>query len=128
MRADTICAGQNFQILSHTGMTCEVSGFHKSFDSVSNVPVAQVATGFIHLDTNETFILILNETLYFGNTMDHSSINPNQICAFSIAIFDDPCDNRRPFGVDHEKVFIPFNTQGSTVFFNSFTPSDEIME
>ena len=126
-RADTICAGQNFRALSHTGMTCEVSGFHKSFDSVSDVPVAQVATGFIHPDTNETIVLIINEALYFGNSMDHSLINPNQIRAFGISVSDDPFDKTRPFGIDHEDIFIPFMTQGSTVFFNSFVPSDEIM-
>jgi hypothetical protein len=127
-RADTICAGHNFRPISHTGMTCEVSGFHKSFDSLSNVPVAQVATAYVHPDTNETFILIVNEALYFGSTMDHSLINPNQIRAFGIALSDDPYDKSRPFGIDHEDVFIPFSTQGSTVFFDTFVPSDQDME
>ena len=121
-RAYTICAGHNFRPISHTGMTCEVSGFHKSFDSLSNVPVAQVATAYVHPDTNETFILIVNEALYFGSTMDHSLINPNQIRAFGIALSDDPYDKSRPFGIDHEDVFIPFSTQGSTVFFDTFVP------
>eukprot|EP00956_Cyclotella_meneghiniana_P037688 scaffold143025_cov53-Cyclotella_meneghiniana.AAC.1 len=70
-RADTICAGKNFRVLSLTGQTCDVSGFHQSFDAIHDIPVAQVATAMT-LENGETVILIINEALYFGNQMDHS--------------------------------------------------------
>ena len=127
-RADTICARQNFRPISLTGMTCEVHGFHDSFNTVPNVPVAQVATAFIHPTTHETFILIINEALYFGSTMDHSLINPNQIRSYGISVSDDPYDKSRPFGIDHEDIFIPFQTKGSAVYFDSFVPSDSDLE
>ena len=68
-RADTICAGHNFCALSFTGMTCEVHGFHESLDTVHNVPVAQVETAFIRPTTHNTFILIVDEALYFGRVI-----------------------------------------------------------
>lgn len=77
--ADTCCAGKNHRVLEWTGQTCSVSGFHDDYEALENVPVAQTATAYVDPDTGVTTILIFNETLYFGNAMDHSLINPNQI-------------------------------------------------
>ena len=123
-RADTICAGKNFRALELTGQTCEVSGFHQSFDSLKNVPIAKAATAYT-LETGETVILVFNEVLFFGNQMDHSLINPNQIRAYGIDVSDNPFDKDKDFGIDHAECFVPFQTAGSTIFFESFVPSDE---
>ena len=42
------------------------------------MPVARAATAWKD-QHGMTYILIVNEALYFGNDMDHSLINPNQI-------------------------------------------------
>ena len=55
-RADTICAGINFRILTKTGQLCDVSGFHSDFDSIKDVPVATVATAY-QTATGEVFVL-----------------------------------------------------------------------
>ncbi len=123
-RADTICAGKNCRIISLTGQTCNVSGFHQSFGLLKNIPVAQVATAFI-TDTGEVVVLVINKALYFGQSMDHSLINPNQIRHFWISVSNNPYDEVHDFGIDHEECFIPFETEGSTVFFDTFVPSDE---
>ena len=127
-QADTICDGEKFRPIALTGMTCKVHGFHESFETVPNVPVAQVAIAFVHPTMHETFILIINEALYFGSTKNHSLINPNQIRLYSISVSDDPYDKSRPFGIDHEYIYIPFQTKGSTVYFDSFVPSDNDLE
>jgi hypothetical protein len=57
--------------------------------------------------------------------MDHSLINPNQIRANDIDMSNNPFDKDKDFGIDHAECFIPFRTAGSTVFFESFVPSDE---
>ena len=57
--------------------------------------------------------------------MDHSLINPNQIRHFGIPVSDNAYDGTRDLGIDHEDVFIPFETQGSTVHFETFVPSDD---
>lgn len=85
-QADTICAGKNFRLLALTGQTCDVSGFHQSFESVKDVPIAQVATA-VTLENGETIVLVINEALYFGAQMNHSLINPNQIRAFMASMF-----------------------------------------
>lgn len=111
-RADTICAGKNFRALSLTGQTCDVSGFHQSFESLNDIPVA----------------LIINEALYFGPQMDHSLVNPNQIRAYGIDVSDNPFDRNRDFGIQHEECFIPFTTEGSTVYFDTFVTTDYQIE
>ena len=126
-RADTICAGKNFRVLSLTGQTCDVSGFHQSFAAIHDIPVAQVATAMT-LENGETVILIINEALYFGNQMDHSLVNPNQIRAYGIDVSDNPYDRERDFGIQHDDCFVPFSTEGSTVYFDTFVPTDHQLE
>ena len=82
-RLDMICAGNNFRPLVYTGQCCQVSGFHSSFDTLNDVPVATVATAYQH-PSGVVYILIIHEALYFGRSLDHSLINPNQIRASEI--------------------------------------------
>lgn len=109
--ANTIYAGKNFRALSYTGQTCNVTGFHDSFDSLGDIPVARVATAYT-ADSGQTYILIINEALYFGSTMNHSLINPNQIHSYGIAVCNDPFDPSRDLGIDRCDLFIPFLTLG----------------
>ncbi len=126
-RANTICARTNCRLLTLSGQTCIVSGFHQSFGSIKDVPMAQVATA-ITMENGKTVVLVINEALYFGNSMDHSLINPNQIQDFGIKVSDNPNDEIHSFGISHESCFIPFETEGSTVYFNTFVPSDEQLQ
>ena len=78
-RADTTCAGINCRPIYFTGQHCEAYGFHDNLTPINNVPIATVATAWSDQHTGESFILIINEALYFGSSMDHSLVNPNQI-------------------------------------------------
>ena len=93
-REDTCCSGNNWRILSTAGQLCGVKGFHYSYEAITNVPVARTATEVVHDDGN-VYIIIINETLFFGKSMDHSLINPNQIRSFGITVSDQPFDRTR---------------------------------
>ena len=80
------------------------------------------------LENGETVILIINEALYFGNQMDHSMVNPNQIRAYGIDVSDNPYDRERDFGIQHDDCFVPFSTEGSTVYFDTFVPTYHQLE
>ena len=41
--AENICAGENFRVFSLTGQTCDVLGFHDSFQPLDKIPAAKVA-------------------------------------------------------------------------------------
>ena len=116
-RADTICVGINWKLLSTTGQCCNVHGFHDDFDVIEDVPVVRAATT-IQDENGGIFILIVNEALYFGPSLDHSLVNPNQIRHYGIQVSDNPFDSTTLFGIDHEDLFIPFKTEEAAVFLN----------
>jgi hypothetical protein len=104
-------------------MTCSVQGFHQSFEPIPEVPVATVATVWDDQSTGQTYILIIHQALYFGNQLDHSLINPNQIRVTGIPVCDDPYDRYRHLGIDMGDIHIPFQAEGSTIYFNSRVPT-----
>ena len=123
-RADTICCGNNFRPIEYTGQSCDVKGFHETLDTMKDIPVANCATAWRHPASGRVYILIVNEALYFGSSMDHSLINPNQIRAYGIKVWDNPYDTEREFGIELDDFVIPFDTEGSTIHFESHLPSD----
>jgi phage-related tail fiber protein len=63
--------------------------------------------------------------LWFRTQLPHSLINPNQLRAYGIDVNDDPFDSTRDFGIDSKQAFIPFDTMGTIVHFESRTPATE---
>jgi len=49
------------------------------------------ATAFTN-NLGKTYIIIINEALWFGDQMPHSLINPYQLRAYGITVVDDPTD------------------------------------
>jgi hypothetical protein len=56
---------------------------------LSKIPIVRGATAVQDQDTGETHIMIINEGMWYGNRMNHSLINPNQLRHFQIEV----CDN-----------------------------------
>ena len=44
-RADTICAGANWRLLSASGHCCDVYDFNENFKGIDNMTISRVATG-----------------------------------------------------------------------------------
>jgi hypothetical protein len=55
--------------------------------------------------------------------MDHSLIHPNQIREYGIPMYDNPFSQSQ-FGIVCNNDFIPFNTMGTIVYFESRVPTD----
>ena len=129
-RADTIVAGANYRLVEDTGTTCSVSGFYGASQTIKGIRVGTVATAWTDAHSL-VHVLIIHEALYFGERLDHSLINPNQIRMNGIPVCDDPCDPYRELGIeykdDEREVLIPFTCEGATVLFRSRVPTDEEM-
>ncbi len=98
---------------------------------MDKVPIATVATAWSDKHTGQGYILIMHKVLFFGNDLDHSLINPNQIRNNGFQVYDNPYkpDQTRQMGIvigDTER--IPFQSIGTTVYFNSRYPDDYEME
>ena len=121
--ADTICAGSNWIVLEFTGEYCNVSPFSAEYEPLENVPIAQCATVYTYDSTGATVLLIADQVLWFGDKMSTSLINPHQLRDNGIGVCDDPWDPYRPVGIEADQGFIPFSSHGTTLFFESRSPS-----
>ena len=125
--ADTCCLGMNFVVYAYTTRTAEVSSYDR--ESTKIVPIVTGATAYDDKIKGETIILLFHESLFYGDKLDHSLINPNQIRHYGIPAWDNPFDKERSFGIEVDnETFIPFSTIGTKIYFNTRTPMKEEME
>lgn len=74
--ADTCVAGSNCVVLEYTGRMAEVEAYSPDYPS-KQVPIATVATAYDCPTSGATFVLIINEALYFGDSL-HFSVHVDE--------------------------------------------------
>ena len=122
--ADTCCLGKNFIVLNATYRTADVYAYDASIKPIENVPIVSGATAFDDPTTGTTLILVFHESLYYGERLDHSLINPNQVRAYGIPFWDNPYDNARPLCIDVNTDFqIPLRAVGTKLLFHTRVPT-----
>eukprot|EP00934_Nitzschia_sp_Nitz4_P001469 Nitzschia sp. Nitz4//scaffold498_size9664//494//4337//NITZ4_009088-RA/size9664-snap-gene-0.10-mRNA-1//-1//CDS//3329553087//1469//frame0 len=126
-RADTVCAGATFALHYATGKVADVSGFHPTMDSLSNIPIGTAITA-VDLE-DETIILVFNEALYFGAAMEESLIPPAQLWNHGIICDITPkvhSGGKSIHGIYDatEDVYIPFHLHGCISYFQTRLPTD----
>ena len=117
-RADTSCAGINFWIHELTGQTCTVTPFSATYKPISDVPIATSLTYYTD-GYGRMWILVFYKVLWSISSMDHSLVNPNQIRMTGTPVSDNPFDSTRALGINHEDAFIPFRTDGTSIYFDT---------
>jgi len=120
---DTCCLGPNFVPLYYMGKVYNVSSF---LQDLPNQEAISICTGATAYDDNfgQTHILIVNMALWFGDRLEASLINPNQIRAHGIQLCDDPTDPNRDLGLQINHLFLPFIMEGITCTFTLRTPTE----
>ena len=99
LRSYLICRN-GFWLYDLTGKSFSVSPFSASYNMMQDVK----NTTFLTEYTDEyvrTWILVFNDVLWFGRSMDHSIINPNQIRITVMPVSDYPFDKNRKIGIAH---------------------------
>jgi hypothetical protein len=123
--ADTCCAGANWSLMELTGEICDVNSFLDSYQPIQEIPVATCCTVWMNQDDSVKYLLVGNQMLWFGTQLPHSLlINLNWLRAYGIDVNDDPFDSTRDFDIKCEQAFIPFDTTGTIVHFESRTPTE----
>jgi hypothetical protein len=127
--ADTHALGPNCRVIFKTGRTCTVSGFTDQLDAITNVDIVTGATAWDDPDSGETWILVMNEALWFGDAIKTTLLNPNQSRHYGIKVQDDPT-HRRPVSIYDPvtEVVIPMEMKGTIAGFKTRTPTDEDLE
>jgi hypothetical protein len=100
-----------------------VTPFLDLFELVKEVMVARCGTVWRSPNTGHEYLLVGDQMLWFGSQMDHSLINPNQIHEYGIPMSDNPFSQSQ-FVIDCNDDFIPFNTTGTIVYFESHVLTD----
>ena len=124
--ADTIVLGSNCVVLHHTGKVCEVSPYSDNYEAIKNVPVVCGATLWTDTVDNQEYILVFNESLWMGDSLTHSLINPNQLHAFGTDVQDYPFSNERlSIQPAFHDISIPLQTLGTIIYANTRAPTDQ---
>ena len=124
----TLCGRTNFGLHELTGKICSVYLFSAIYNQMQDVQISACMTAYTD-KYGQTLIIVFDEVLCFGTSMDHSLINPNYIHMAVITVSDCPFDEIQKIDIAHEKVFIHFVTDGTTVYLDSRIPTQrEIIE
>jgi len=59
------------------GQVDEVSGFFNSLEVLQDIPIVKAAVAYDDPNTGETYVIIINQALYFGEQLTHILLNPN---------------------------------------------------
>ena len=126
--ADTCCLGTNFLVLSMSSRTADVYPYDSSYSPIVNVPIVSGATAYDDDNTGETYILVFNESLYYGPKLDHSLLNPNQLRMHGLGFWDNPFDTNHGLSIDTPcGLVIPLVAKGTKIAFRSRVPTrDEL--
>ena len=124
--ADTTAAGANCVIMEYTGKVCDVSPYTDDYEAVKNVPIVHAATAWQSPVTGQTYILVFNEVLWMGDSMDNTLFNPNQLRHFGTKVQDNPMEDR-PLSIitADEDLILEMSISGTIIHFDSHTPTDE---
>ncbi len=67
---------------------------------------------------------MFNEALYYGEKLDHTLINPNQVLSYGIPIWDNPFDPARPLSIEvNSDLHISLRTAGTKLLFTTRVPT-----
>ena len=88
--------------------------------------MVQEATAYNNPETGETTILMLNEAIWMGETMDHTLVKPKQLRAYGMKDQDNPF-SEAPILIateDHEFMLL-LPSKGNTLVFTTRTPTEK---
>jgi len=130
--ADIVCCGKGWKVLYYTGQVVNVSGFHDSFATIQDVPIASCCTMYDHPD-GHSYILIAHEVLFFGDSLEHSLIPPAQIWNNGLLCDITPkhCSNGHSiFGILDQatNLHLPFQLYGCIAYLPIWLPHDHDLE
>jgi hypothetical protein len=129
--ADTCVAGGNCVVLKYTGRNAKVEAYSPDYPS-KTIPIATVATAYDCPTSSATFFLIINEALFFGESLTFSLLSPNQLRDNDVHV-DERHRQHAPdsiFGlhIPSEPLTIPFDLDGVIAGFTTRLPTQDELD
>ena len=86
-------------VMEYMERTADVYPYDSSYSPLLNVTIVTRATAWDDPDTGLTWLPIINEVLFYGQQLNHSLLNPNQIRHFGNLFHDNPFDKTTPLSI-----------------------------
>ena len=115
--------GSNCVVLSYTGKECEVSPYSSEYEAVPNVPVVTGATVWTNNTDGMAYLLIFHESLWMGDKLDHTLVNPNQLRTYGVSIQDNPFDTK-PLSITTDDASVELYSEGTIICGDTRTPTE----
>jgi hypothetical protein len=127
--ANTCGVNDVARILEYTDQVAEVSGFSEGLGTLKDVPIVNAAVAYDDPVSGETIILIINQALYFGSSIQHILLNPNQMRHHGLTVDDVPKhlsngNSTHSIHQESENLWIPLQLKGIISYFSIRTPTD----
>ena len=88
------------------------------------MPIVQSATAYDNPETGETTILIFNKDICMRETMDHTLVNPNQLCAYGMTVQYNPFAEATIFIAMEDNYFmLQLSSKGDILGVTTRTPT-----
>jgi hypothetical protein len=113
------------------GKVAEVHGFSKSLQAIQDVPIVKAAVAYYDANTGETYILIINQALYFGDQLPNMLLNQNQTRSHGLIVDDCPrhlSGGKSSHSITVENLNIPLKLFGIMSYFDIRTPTIKELE
>jgi hypothetical protein len=81
---DTGCLGKNFVVSTSSYRTADVNPDDTFIKPIANVPIVPGATAYNEPISGDTYILVFNNSFYYGSKFDHTLIDSNQLRAYGM--------------------------------------------
>ena len=121
--ADTTVLGSNCVVLSYTGKECEVSPYSSQYEAVWNIPVVTGATVWTNAADGTAYLLIFHESLWMGDKLDHTLVNPSQLRAYGVSVQDNPFDTK-PLSITTNDASVELYSEGTIICGDTRTPTE----
>ena len=121
--ADITVWGSNCVVLSYTGKECEVSPYSSQYEAVRNIPVVTGATVWTNAADGTAYLLIFHESLWMGNRLDNTLVNPNQLRAYDVSIQDNPFDAKQ-LCITTDDTSVELYSEGTIICGDTWTPTE----
>ena len=122
--ADTCALGSNFIPLSFTGRAYDVTPYNAdSYEPERDVPIVSGATAYTCHSSGQTYILVVNEGLWYGPKLQDTLLNPNQLRFAGVTAAYNPFNTAELISIEHNKLTISLSIRGTTIFLETSTPT-----
>jgi hypothetical protein len=128
--ADTCRVNNTARIVSYTGKGAHVSAYSPELEVLKDIPIVKAAVAYDNAITGETYIVKLNQALYFGDALTQILITPNQLQANGVDVYDAPrhsTKGKSPHMIrfPQDSVQVPLVMKGIISYFPVRTPSQK---